>query len=75
MNYDQETEKTAESQQHEALFVFGVLEVWDQQGIFVQEDRSRLFKRDAVPAAVLSRLSLIPFKLEAIHLSASIPTA
>ena len=68
MAHEQLSECATQAEKNKALFVFGVIWVIDQLGVLIDEDGSRLFKRDTVFLRVDARLVLIPLEAKCAHL-------
>ena len=68
MNYNQQTSLAGHSDDYEALFVDGMIRVWDRDGKRVIEDGDRLCKPDAVLPPIRRILRPIPFKSDSTHL-------
>jgi hypothetical protein len=58
----------------EALLVFRMVRVVNQEGVLVREDRSSLVERDAVLSLVQGALSSVPLKTQTRHAD-SVPTS
>ena len=53
---NEQSKRTAQAKQYEALFVFGVIGIVDQPGTLVERHGSRLFKGDAMLVRISTAL-------------------
>jgi hypothetical protein len=64
---DKHSERSAETQQYEAILAMRIVWILHQQGTIVVEDGLSLLERDAVPPLVLGILLGVPLEADVGH--------
>ncbi len=65
---EKKAELDTKSEQNKAVFVLGILGIWNQTCIFILKCRFGLVERNAVLPLILRRFPAVPFKRNFTHL-------